>query len=296
MNNLSFIVRDPDEYNKLNTFFTYKNYLDHIIRIIEFTPINESYQPIGCKNKNYDEVINSLNSAFVYYHQIEKIMENGNINYFMPTVTIIAYYILYFGTRALLLTLGCEKEQSNDHSSILKNFCQQLEQKPGLLPSPFNIFFGGNGGFKNLPDSVNINRINPLKTVNSGTSIEDSFNSYGMFLRTTSEKKEKRNMQNNKSTKQKKGHKKVKNPPIVSYLDAMYRLRVRLNYQDLKPFMLASIEFPSMSVDFCDTLFKIVNYISIVFLQQIANGFKIEPEQLIKEISKNIKIPISIFK
>lgn len=293
MSNFTFIIQDTDEYNKLNTFFTYKNYLDHIIRIIESTQIDKSYQLIGSKNKNYDEVISSLNSTFVYYHQMKEIMNNGNINYFMPTVTIISYYILYFGTRALLLTLGCEKEQSNDHSNILKNFCQQLEQKPRLLPSPFNIFFGGNEGFKNLPNSVNIDRISPLKIVNISTSIEDSFNSYGMFLRTTSEKKEKRNKLSNKLRKQNKGHKKI--PPIVSYLDAMYRLRVRLNYQDLKPFMLASTEHPQMSTDFCNVLYKIVNYVSIVFLKQIANGFKIEPEHLIKEISKNIKTPISIF-
>lgn len=232
-------------------FIAYLNYLRAIRAYLRrhyedpsqlFLPIvtSDSYQGIqGGVRATSGEVQGFLLNAWsteVQLHLIEP--TNELLPYSNHWAPVAAYYSTYLAIRALLA--AANRPVRSDHAATLACISNDIHSRSGLFPPPWCFLCTGDPefhteGYEHLPPGTVVGRASALS---SGDYVPFA-DSFCMFLRTT----RKRQIDNRLRAWRKTSKKKrvsaemratlVENIPPTSVFDALYRLRIRSNYDDV---------------------------------------------------------------
>jgi hypothetical protein len=128
------------------------------------------------------------------------------------------------------------------HATTLRAIGGEIKSRPALFPYPWKLLCVGAGGaqcsYLNCPPDITIDRVSSLRV---DAPVWDSI---GMLLRTTRDRQIERAAEEWKRKQRKKrisGSTKcalAANLPPTSVFDAMYRLRIRSNYEDADAFLM----------------------------------------------------------
>jgi len=220
------------------------------------------------------ECLNAVSQSRYFFRQMQA-MKGLKKHLVLPIYSISFYYSVYFSLRAYLLYKGESSEQIADHSALIRSANNKNRQEPHFFGYPYNILYNGKEKkFVNLPQGIENRTIKKItfeeyvKAEMSGRYAnqdplckekekqyerQHSFTNFQVaegnewielsdldnfltFLRTTS----KAQIDHYKTTNayQKKRIPVSEIVATSSFFSALYRLRIRLNYKDLSPFMM----------------------------------------------------------
>jgi hypothetical protein len=240
-------------------FQTYKQYLLYLSKLIE-KEYKENLEKLAEKTKEGD--IERIKEVEVFIPRIKDFLFNAwnmEINFLMPSQIIEntsltkfsnnwspiqAYYSVFLGLRALYLASGYNLRDTHKAALTFTSFYV----KKNIFPFPWNCYCDGqkdlgNLSFKNFRKKRLQENIRTLKEVN-----QDYFEDvYAKFLRTTREKEyEKRKQEYRKKEKIKRVVREQgliidRHIPSTTFLDCLYRLRKRSDYDEAEGLLLSEV-------------------------------------------------------
>ena len=184
------------------------------------------------------------------------------------------YYAVYLGIRAYFSASG--QNVSNKHAPTLSAITNEIQNRSLLFPYPWRVQCSGDPSdstfnYSNLPANI---QIQPVSSLSPGEDVE-FYDSFGMFLRTT----RKRQIESRiKQWKHETGRRRikqaerliiVKNLSPTSLFDALYRLRIRSNYQDADSVLL-TLDLPESAKTYNYGLRSVTWYTMLLFETLIA--------------------------
>jgi len=178
------------------------------------------------------------------------------------------YYSVYLLLRAWFVASG--QDVGANHASALRNASSDIRQRQSLYPSPWSLCVLGDPEkqtteYLGLPDGVVITQ------VNSQRHTPPFWDSFAMFLRTTRKRQVSRSIDEWKSKRKKQRIDKsqraqlVNSLPPTSLFNALYRLRIRSNYEDADAFLL-SIENDAEAIEFHQAI-RSVGWYTLLLLE-----------------------------
>lgn len=159
----------------------------------------------------------------------------GYTNHWTP---VQLYYAVYLELRALLIAMG--QTVHRDHTATLHAIGNQVHIRPNLFFSPWCLSLSGiptkiaSCSFTGLPEKVELSEVNPL----SSPYGDQCWDHFALFLKTTRIRQIEEGADRWKTEKRKSRIPAAERERIArklkptTFFDALYRLRIRANYQD----------------------------------------------------------------
>lgn len=199
-----------------------------------------------------------------------------------PWSLVQAYYAIFSASRAYFLAQG--RVVNARHADTLSALAGDLEIPNSRFPRPWNCVFSGDPESDvfvliNSPAGTEISLVNPL----CSPYTRDSWQHYGLFLKTTRKKQLLASLDAWKEREKRKRVLKPERQRILAGLrpttifDALYRVRIRSNYQDIDSFALGvpTFGFSSDEVSkFYSAILDFTDYTLLVFEILIAKALR----------------------
>lgn len=251
------VQEDPETASNRKRFQTYLNYIENIAALLDALYSNRE---LLCQSVAKTKTFTSIQGGKCSEpHKVEKLLRNAwftelqlsiasanhdFIVYSNHWAPVQVYYSAYLLLRAFLIASG--QGVRGGHSTTLKAIATQIEHRNELFPAPWGILCDGNPYNKDetnyigVPKGVVPEKVSALSKQHN----VDFLDSYAMFLRTTRKRLIDRRCDDWKRDNHRgRMDSKVKSSYIASLqptsiFDAMYRLRLRSNYEDADSFLL----------------------------------------------------------
>ena len=297
----TFSYPTKEEKNQSVRFRTYVNYFAALSQYLESTYAspgelvsriteNTTFEKIqGGKCANPSLLKKLLwNSWFTELQLHISAPPNELIPYNNHWAPVQLYYTLYLAIRAYFISSG--QNVSNKHASTLTTINNEIHNRSYLFPDPWRIQCSGDFQkrsitYSNLPANIQIQSISSLSQ-SENVEFHDSF---CMFLRTTRKRQIKNKIVQWKSDNNRKRIKSTErlqltnNVSPTSIFDAIYRLRIRSNYQDADSILL-TLDLPNIAKQYNYGL-RSVSWYSLLALETIIAKYlgRKYYEQIVKE-------------
>lgn len=268
--NLEIVVQSTEEVEQTIRFRTYLIYLEKISAFLEQCDGDEkkvisrvtqsnSFKSIATNAKaNKHKIGQLLRNAWLTEVQLN-LTFGGNVSYSNHWAPVQVYYATYLSIRAFFLAMGVTV--SHEHASTLKYISQEIVRRPDLFPRPWKVVGvgdpkSGSVELKHLPNDVSIKRASTLST---GV---DTWDSYHKFIKTTRDRQLRKACDDWKRTNKKKVIREANRQAVLgnlaptSLFNALYRLRIRSNYEDADSFLM-SIQETDEAIRFNSALKKV---------------------------------------
>jgi hypothetical protein len=243
-------AEDEDQANRFRTYLNYLSALNRDLRGRYSTPATavtticaaDAFKKIQRSRVPTDNVYRLLRNS--WFTEVQMFIGAGNpslVAYTNHWTPVQMYYAVYLALRALFEAAGMTV--GTHHATTLRAIGGEIKSRPTLFPYPWKLLCVGSGAsqctYLHLPAGLAIDRVSSLRFD------APTWNSIGMLLRTT------RDRQIERATddwKRKNRKKRIAAPtrrmlattlPPTSLFDAMYRLRIRSNYEDADTFLTA---------------------------------------------------------
>ena len=190
----------------------------------------------------------------------------GYTNHWTP---VQLYYSVYSQLHALFDAMGLDV--GSNHAALLRVVSNLVENRPSLFFEPFCLALKGlpskvsEAEFIGLPTGVELNPTNQL----SFPSVPNCWDHFALFLKTTRERQINKLVEHWKRTNKKKRIPSLQKEKIAeqlgptTFFDALYRLRIRANYQDA--------EVSLVQLEYSDDALQFAKYISTVSWHTLLN-------------------------
>ncbi len=197
-----------------------------------------------------------------------------------PWSLVQSYYAIFSIGRAYFLSQG--RIVNPKHAETLSALAGDLEIPNSRFPMPWNCVYSGDPESNSLylinaPAGKIITLTNPL----CSPYTNDSWQHYGLFLKTTRKKQIKASIDGWKAREKRVRILKPERQTLLASLrptsifDALYRLRIRSNYQDIDSFAFGVSRFGLSDDDvtkFYDAILSFTDYTLLVFEVLIAKA------------------------
>jgi hypothetical protein len=197
-----------------------------------------------------------------------------SVTYANHWAPVQAYYAVYLAIRAYLHASG--QIIPHVHASTLKAIAREIHQRQGLFPLPWRVLCVGNPESKfpecvGLPTGARIEKISPLS---SPRGLGFSFwSSLVLLLKTTRERQlvalnqqwKRDHSRKRVSPEAKRAH--IRNLAPTSIFHALYRFRIRSNYEDADVFLMGALD-ESEARRFNDSI-RNVTWSSMIVLEML---------------------------
>ena len=250
------------EANTDNTarFWAYSNYLTALSRLIECEhPSQVSLVNFIVKSKGFHKIFHGTSIPYdsiakalrlSWYTELllcKTIAYEEILPYATPWSMVQTYYAVYPAIRAYFMATG--RDVGKSHESTLRTIGSDLMSCKGRFPHPWCCIYDGDPAqhshfLINFPDPISITLSNPLKSPYQG----DSWQHYGLFLKTTRARALAKKIESWKIEKDRKCIRRDERALLLGQLrpthifDALYRVRARSNYHDIDSFAFTSIQ------------------------------------------------------
>lgn len=279
-------VPSQEELDQTNRFRTYYNY---VCSIAGFLPEKKQDSSSFMRGVVSSHSFNGIQERKSFdCKRLEKLFRNAWFTEIQLGITrqqeefaiysnhwapVQLYYCLYLAIRCLFIAMGRE-DTGGEHSANLSAITNEIKLRPDLFPYPWRILCIGDPekkeeSYLSLPTEVKIQRISSL-TAYSKITFWDSF---ALFLKTTRERQVEKKCEGwKRKNKKKRINPKIKKDLIdnlgpTSFFHAIYRLRLRSNYEDADSFLLG-LQGDFDAIEFNRSIRKI-NWFSLLFLELI---------------------------
>jgi hypothetical protein len=243
-------AEDEDQSNRFRTYLNYLNTLNRDIRDRYRSPSvavaeichADAFKRIQRSHAPTDTIHRLLRNAWLT--EVQMLLGAGDqslVPYTNHWTPVQMYYAVYLNLRAFFEAAGMTV--GTHHATTLRAIAGEIKSRPALFPYPWKLLCVGAGGgqcsYLHRPPGISIDRVSSLRV---DAPVWDSI---GMLLRTTRDRQIERAAEDWKRKQRKKripaSTKRalaVSLPP-TSLFDAMYRLRIRSNYEDADAFLTA---------------------------------------------------------
>lgn len=249
----------PKNVDNNARFWAYSNYLIAFYRLIntEYPTLNDLISSITSSSGflkiyrgtsiNYDNIAQSLRLSWYTELLLTKTTPHKDIlPYSTPWSMVQTYYAIYPAIRAYFITMGRNVDTS--HETSLRTIGSDLINCKGRFPYPWNCVHNNDPNKKifsllNDPYNTVITQSNPLLSPYNNNPREY----FGLLLRTTRERILEKKIKQWKKDGNKKRITKAEKDVLIhnlrptNFLDILYRVRSRSNYQDIDSFAFTNI-------------------------------------------------------
>ena len=240
-------------------FWTYSNYLTALSQLIESEYLTQVdlINTIVCSpafNKimrgaaiNYDIIAQGLRLSWYTELLLYKSIAHADIlPYATPWSMVQTYYAVYPTIRAYFLATG--RDIGKSHEATLTTIGSDLTSCKNRFPKPWCCVYDGDPGnsanyLVNVSVPISFTLSNALQSPIHG----DPWQHFGLFLKTTRERKLLQRIEKWKKDNNKKKIPKINRCQLLQQMrptnifDAFYRVRTRSNYHDIDSFAFTSI-------------------------------------------------------
>lgn len=244
------LTYDPDQEEQQRKFSVYVHYLAAIAGVIQesFRSTREMARAISSTrqfqqlrvNRSYDDVALEKFLRNAWFTEIQARIPRGMpdvIPYANHWLAVQVYYSLYLAMRALFV-VALDRRVVESHEAALRTFAAEVGSRPGLFAVPWCMLAIGDPdvtmpNVKNCPKN-DLQAVNPLTRPRGS----DQWNLVALFLRTTRQRRLTNAIDAWKQKNKRKAIRNSERDSLVAALrpttlmDALYRLRIRSNYED----------------------------------------------------------------
>ena len=240
------------------------NEQQNIDNFISNLKLKKSYSNINRKRDiDTEKISRLLRNAWFTEIQLSNLAKHKEFSQLsIHWAQVYCYYACYLAIRSYFISSN--QKINNNHRDTLHAISQEIDRRTDLFIMPFKILCEGNPYDKNEVNFKNVSStpsyINQLSNLTQGY-YEDT---YCQFLKTTRQKElDRLNSLWKEKNKKKRINSIAKNANIqklaaTSIFDAIYRLRIRSNYETADAFTIDDISLTEAQ-EFHEALQKITN-------------------------------------
>lgn len=243
---LKDLIADDTAQKGFRTYYNYvtniRNFLQQKNLLNELSEIkNSKFKQIQGSTSDLRKIEKLLRIAWGTENVLDKYWDSDIAEISVTWAPVQVYYTIYAEIRALLISIT--NEDPSTHVSALKQINCIIRDRPSLFPLPWRSFCGtnltGNCCFVNFEQEVDLAAVESLKK----PTLNEFWNNYGLFLKTT---RDRELIDKFKIWKKDNGRKKIQKPERIkvannhfptTLFNALKRLRIRCNYDDIEIFL-----------------------------------------------------------